>query len=149
MTPMIDVVFELIIFFVVTLTQSAIKDETIELEDGQYGTELTPDEVPKNHMQIDVAAVNKDGKAMPRISMFDIPMSVARLREEIRHRKSKIGPNDTISIFIRADYATPHEVIKQVLGACTEEDIWQISIMAVKHDETKGATRPRLKGGKR
>ena len=35
MTPMIDVVFELIIFFVVTLTEAQKKDETIELEDGQ------------------------------------------------------------------------------------------------------------------
>ena len=34
MTPMIDVVFELIIFFVVTLTEAQKKDETIELEDG-------------------------------------------------------------------------------------------------------------------
>jgi biopolymer transport protein ExbD len=31
MTPMIDVVFELIIFFVVTLTQCQAKDETIKL----------------------------------------------------------------------------------------------------------------------
>ena len=34
MTPMIDVVFELIIFFVVTLTQATAKDETVRLEDG-------------------------------------------------------------------------------------------------------------------
>ena len=46
MTPMIDVVFELIIFFVVTLTQCNAKDETIRLEDGRYGIELTPDEMP-------------------------------------------------------------------------------------------------------
>ena len=40
MTPMIDVVFELIIFFVVTLTQCRAKDETIRLEDGRHGIEL-------------------------------------------------------------------------------------------------------------
>ena len=44
MTPMIDVVFELIIFFVVTLTEAQKKDETIELEDGQHGIVLTPEE---------------------------------------------------------------------------------------------------------
>ena len=43
MTPMIDVVFELIIFFVVTLTQATAKDETVKLEDGKHGIELTPD----------------------------------------------------------------------------------------------------------
>ena len=44
MTPMIDVVFELIIFFVVTLVEAQRKDETIELEDGKHGIVLTPDE---------------------------------------------------------------------------------------------------------
>ena len=34
MTPMIDVVFELIIFFVVTLTEAQRKDDTIELRTG-------------------------------------------------------------------------------------------------------------------
>ena len=61
MTPMIDVVFELIIFFVVTLTEAEKKDETIELEDGQHGTVLTADQLPPDHMQIDIASfrVNK------------------------------------------------------------------------------------------
>ena len=47
MTPMIDVVFELIIFFVVTLTEAQKKDETIELEDGKHGIVLTPDEISR------------------------------------------------------------------------------------------------------
>ena len=56
MTPMIDVVFELIIFFVVTLTEAAKKDETIELEDGQHGIVLVADEMPPGYMQIDINA---------------------------------------------------------------------------------------------
>ena len=51
MTPMIDVVFELIIFFVVTLTEAQKKDETIELETGQHGVVLTADELPPERMQ--------------------------------------------------------------------------------------------------
>ena len=50
MTPMIDVVFELIIFFVVTLTEAQKKDETIELETGQHGVVLTADELPPERM---------------------------------------------------------------------------------------------------
>ena len=34
MTPMIDVVFELIIFFVVTLTETQKKDETVRRGDN-------------------------------------------------------------------------------------------------------------------
>ena len=54
MTPMIDVVFELIIFFVVTLVEAQKKDETIELEDGQHGIVLVPEELPPSHMEIDI-----------------------------------------------------------------------------------------------
>ncbi|MBR2940506.1 MAG: biopolymer transporter ExbD [Kiritimatiellae bacterium] len=73
MTPMIDVVFELIIFFVVTLTEAQKKDETIELEDGRHGIVLTPEELPPTHMQIDIASRDKSGKTIPkgRITMGD------------------------------------------------------------------------------
>ena len=56
MTPMIDVVFELIIFFVVTLVEAQKKDETIELEDGQHGIVLVPEELPPSHMQMTSAS---------------------------------------------------------------------------------------------
>ena len=46
MTPMIDVVFQLIIFFVVTLKMSDDKDTTIKLEDGKAGIPLTQEELP-------------------------------------------------------------------------------------------------------
>ena len=49
MTPMIDVVFELIIFFVVTLVEAQKKDESIELEDGKHGIVLVPEELPPTH----------------------------------------------------------------------------------------------------
>ena len=64
MTPMIDVVFELIIFFVVTLTEAQKKDDTIELEDGRHGVVLTPEELPPQHMQVDIGVRN--GKAPTR-----------------------------------------------------------------------------------
>ena len=68
MTPMIDVVFELIIFFVVTLKMAVEKDETIQLEDGRHGIELTADELPPSHLVIDIA---KNG----RISMCNVTIT--------------------------------------------------------------------------
>ena len=54
MTPMIDVVFQLIIFFVVTLKMTDNKDVAIKLEDGQYGIVLEQPEVPQAQLMIDV-----------------------------------------------------------------------------------------------
>ena len=46
MTPMIDVVFQLIIFFVVTLKMTQDRNEEIILEDGKNGVTLTQDNMP-------------------------------------------------------------------------------------------------------
>ena len=52
MTPMIDVVFQLIIFFVVTLKMSDDKDSTIKLADGKNGIVLTQEELPPCEWQV-------------------------------------------------------------------------------------------------
>ena len=84
MTPMIDVVFELIIFFVVTLTEAQRKDETIELEDGRHGIALTPEELPPTHMQIDI-------NAKGRISMGDRTLTPDEVQRRVAERKKKLG----------------------------------------------------------
>ena len=87
MTPMIDVVFELIIFFVVTLVEAQRKDETIELEDGRHGIVMTPEELPPTHMMIDIGL--RRGK--PRISIGDreiTPEEIGRrVKERFRRKK--------------------------------------------------------------
>ena len=135
MTPMIDVVFELIIFFVVTLTESQKKDETIELEDGAHGIALTPEELPPTHMQIDIAARDKSGKTLPkgRITMGDVEISPQQIKERVKKRLDKYGE---FPVLIRADFACRHEAVARVMNAVTEAGIWKISFMAVGEDRT-------------
>ena len=137
MTPMIDVVFELIIFFVVTLTEAQKKDETIELEDGQHGIVLTPDELPPTHMQIDI-------NAKGRISMGDRTLTPDEIQRRVAERKKKIGE---FPILIRADFATQHKDVAKVMNACTAAGIWKLSFMAVGEDKTH--ERKRLKRARR
>ena len=122
MTPMIDVVFELIIFFVVTLTQATAKDETVRLEDGRHGIELTPEELPPTHLIVDVA---KNG----RISMCDVTNTPEELGRRVKERMRRFGE---FPVLIRADYRTRHEHIARVMGACTANGIWKISFVAIK-----------------
>ena len=144
MTPMIDVVFELIIFFVVTLTEAQKKDETIELETGQHGVVLTADELPPERMQIDIASVDKNGKRLQkaRISMGDREMEPAEITERVKARIDRYGHD--FPVLIRADFATPHARVRDVMDACTKAGIWKISFMAVAEDKTNGTLRPRL-----
>ena len=143
MTPMIDVVFELIIFFVVTLTEAQKKDETIELENGQHGIVLTPDELPPEHMQIDIASVDKSGKKLktPRISMGDRTLTKEQVYERVKARYDKLRRE--FPVLIRADFDTPHSAVRDVMDACTKAKIWKISFMAIGEDKTN--ERKRLK----
>ena len=151
MTPMIDVVFELIIFFVVTLTEAQRKDETIELEDGKHGIVLTPEELPPTHMQIDIASRDKKGKILPkgRITMGDREITPDEIGRRVKERMRKVGE---VPVLIRADYNCRHEAVRRVMDACTANGIWKISFMAVGEDKTSKPGRPgrphlsRLKG---
>jgi biopolymer transport protein ExbD len=146
MTPMIDVVFELIIFFVVTLTEAQKKDETIELEDGQHGIVLTPEELPPTHMQIDIASRDKSGKTIPkgRITMGDREITPDEIGRRVKERMRKIGE---FPVLIRADFAVPHYAVARVMNACTANGIWKISFVAIGEDKTNG--RKRLRSLKR
>ena len=151
MTPMIDVVFELIIFFVVTLTEAQKKDETIELEDGKHGIVLTPDELPPTQMQIDIASRDKKGKVLPRgrITMGDRELTPDEIGRRVKERMRKVGE---FPVLIRADYNCRHEVVARVMNAVTAAGIWKISFMAVGEDRTSKPGQPgrphlfRLKG---
>ena len=127
MTPMIDVVFELIIFFVVTLTQCQAKDETIKLEDGRHGIELTPEELPPTHMTVDIARTG-------RISMGDVTMTPEQIGQRVKERKRKFGE---FPVIIRADYRARHEAVARVMNACTANGVWKISFMAVYERKAK------------
>ena len=141
MTPMIDVVFELIIFFVVTLTEAQKKDETIELEDGKHGIVLTPEELPPKHMQIDIASRDKRGKSLPRgrISMGDREITPEEIGRRVKERMRKVGE---FPVLIKADYNCRHEVVARVMNAVTAAGIWKISFMAVGEDRTSKPGRP-------
>jgi biopolymer transport protein ExbD len=130
MTPMIDVVFELIIFFVVTLTEAQRKDETIELEDGQHGIVLTPEELPPTHMMIDIG-VDRKGKA--RISMGDRDVTPDEISRRVKEKMRKVGE---FPVLIRADYAVQHSAVARVMNACTAAGLWKISFVAVGEDKT-------------
>ena len=122
MTPMIDVVFQLIIFFVVTLKMSDDKDSTIKLADGRNGIVLTQDELPPSQLTIDVS---KSG----RVSMSNITMSDAMIYNAVDKRVKAYGTD--FPCMIRADKEAPHKYVKKVMDLCAAAGQWKISFMAI------------------
>ncbi|MCL2104589.1 MAG: biopolymer transporter ExbD [Kiritimatiellaeota bacterium] len=128
MTPMIDVVFQLIIFFVVTLKMTTDVNRDIVLEDGKHGVTIKPDTMPPTTLEIEV---DKKGG----ISIHNARMSADYLKNVIlRNRVNRLGE---FPIYIRADKGTPHEHVKRVMDLCTEAGIWKLSFVAVQEPKAK------------
>jgi biopolymer transport protein ExbD len=122
MTPMIDVVFQLIIFFVVTadMQQKAI-DESIKLAMAPHAK---PVEV-RDPREV-VIEVDKHG----RISIARVYMTADFLYTIMR--KTVADHGQSVPVVIRADGETRHESIRAVMDACTRAGLWKVKFAAVK-----------------
>ena len=127
MTPMIDIVFQLIIFFVVTLKFTSDANMDIKLEDGKNGVTLTQENMPQSTLEIEL---DRRG----RISMHNFRYTDEQMKGLLRSRVNRIGTN--FPILIRADRRTSHEHVKRVMDLCTEAGVWKLSFVAVQDHKT-------------
>ena len=128
MTPMIDVVFQLIIFFVVTLQMTTDMNKDIVLEEGKDGITLTQDNMPPTQLEIEL-----DYKG--RISYHNMTLSLPQLQRMVVNRVQKHGTG--FPVLIRADQRAEHWMVKQVMDVCTACGVWKLSFVAIQ--EHKGA----------
>jgi biopolymer transport protein ExbD len=124
MTPMIDVVFQLIIFFVVTLTIEQEYNKEIKLEKAPDGKAITG----KEQQSVMVIEVDRRGN----ISMHGIRIpSRAMLGDMIKRRFAKAGE---FPVMIRGDRKTSHKDIRAVMDLCTAAGLWRINFAAIKEE---------------
>lgn len=126
MTPMIDVVFQMIIFFVCTvqLEKEAIS-EWITLPESPNGPMVTEEKDPRT------ITIEVDDRG--RIYIARTRLSEAKLRQILSKTVAdygKFGPS--IPIRIRAADAAEHTDVKRVLDACTSAGLYKISFVAIK-----------------
>ena len=124
MTPMIDVVFQLIIFFIVTMKMEQDINPDIKLADAKNGPiieELSPATI--------VVEVSKSG----RISIHNAQLSRAKFRSIMTSRKKRMG---MFPVLIRGDHRARHEDIRAVMDICTDIGIWRINFAATQEDKT-------------
>jgi len=126
MTPMIDVVFQLIIFFVVTLRMEKEYNREIRLEKSPHGPAIKADE-QRTTMVIEV---DKGG----RLSLHGARVPIDMLQGIIQRRFNKYG---AFPILIRADKQTKHQDVRRVMDLCTGVGIWRINFAAIKEERTK------------
>lgn len=122
MTPMIDVVFQLIIFFVCTAEmERAAIDESIRLSMAPNGPAIE---------QKDPREVTVEVDQQGRISIARTYMSESYLRTILRKVVADHG--QTTPILIRAAGGAKHEDIRKVMDAAAYAGLWKVSFVATK-----------------
>ena len=134
MTPMIDVVFQLIIFFVVTLRMSKEINEDIKLEDGKHGEIITADNTAVQTLTIEVGRRNMINRKHGRLSINNATLSTSQLRDIVRSRYKKFG---SFPVLIRADKRALHEDVKIVMDVCTSCGVWKIGLIAIQEKKVE------------
>jgi biopolymer transport protein ExbD len=129
LTAMIDVVFQLIIFFVATTSlQSQAIEDRVKLAMAPHGKEVKA----KVANEV-VISVRSDGAmAFGNGPRFDRPTLTAILK------KIRADSGGTPSVVIRADGSVIHEYVKNAMDACTDSGVWKIKFQALKEQGKKG-----------
>ena len=127
MTPMIDVVFQLIIFFIVTINIADSKDESVRLELGTNGQEVESGDSKASALVIDV---NRKG----RISIGNVDVRPGDLKTIMARRFRLYGNN--FQVWVRGDARATHKQIRKVMDTCTASGLGRISFIAVKDART-------------
>jgi biopolymer transport protein ExbD len=151
MTPMIDVVFQLIIFFMLLMDMSTKELELLKLPKAESAVEDKPDPkdprpivniLPSGRIIVKGEVVydpdNDDG--YKKLTLF--LAGRARLMKEdwidpLDHSKGKAPDRP---ILVRADQSTPFKYIQKVMEKCGEKEIkiWKIEL-AAGEDKPAGA----------
>lgn len=126
MTPMIDVVFLLIIFFLVSshLSRQESRME-LELPKASSAQEDTDFETPRLTIN-----VKEDGS----LWIAGRPIDESRLAETfIAIRKEK---GDGVEVRIRGSQTAPYSEFEPIMLACTEAGIWNVTYAVYQKDDS-------------
>jgi biopolymer transport protein ExbD len=122
MTPLIDVVFLLIIFFLVS--SHLARQETqldLNLPTAASGREAEVESRPRVSVNVTAAGQIMLGSAEARPD---------ELAERLRYERDRSG--DDLEVRIRSDRAVPYGVVEPVLLACADAGIWNVTFAVYK-----------------
>jgi len=126
MTPMIDVVFLLIIFFLVS-SHLARQENRIEME--LPVAKSADDDVEQDTPRVTVN-VKEDGT----IWLGGRPVSPAALAQRLTAAQQQQG--DDLEVRIRGSRIAPYAFFEPIMLACTESGIWNVTF-AVYREEVR------------
>ncbi len=127
MTPMIDVVFQLIIFFVVTI---ALQDKTNEMKVrlalSPHGKAVEKKDPRTVYIDVEKNGVFRIGGA--KMSITSLQSIMVRIAKESKFQ---------VPVVIRADASVRHDEVRKVMDICARAGLWRIKFAAIKEAAKK------------
>ncbi len=123
--PMIDVIFQLFIFFICTLDlQSQQIGQDIDLAMAPHGAPVG---------QVDPRTIHIDVDARGRIFIAKTWLSAGTLKQVLK--KAVVEYGGQVPVVVRGDEAASHGDIKAILDACSESGLSDIMFAAIKEKQ--------------
>ena len=118
LTPMIDMTFLLVVFFVLVSTISEVESVEMELPDPTPTASTPPSDEPRSVINVIPGA---EGEATSyRLNGIDLPLGPSGI-DEMRRRITELYiANPELQINLRADRRTEHRYIAPILQGITE-----------------------------
>lgn len=125
MTPMIDVVFLLIIFFLVSSHLSRQESQLeLELPTASSGQEDSDQETPRLTINV---------KADGTLWLAGRPIKRDQLKQRFGEARDKEGGD--IEVRIRGSRAVPYAVVEPIMLACTGAKIWNVTFAVYREEQ--------------
>jgi biopolymer transport protein ExbD len=125
MTPMIDISFLLIVFFIVS-SRLAQQEIQLELDLPQAASGKAAETEPTGRRL--VVNVLPEGELMAAGAIID-PADLERL---IALERSKAG--EDLEVRVRSDRQVPYRFVEPVLLACTKAGVWKVTFAVVRRE---------------
>ena len=122
MTPMIDIVFQLIIFFVVTADMANKANDTL------VSMAMAPNGAVEE--QQDPRTITVDVDKQGKISIAKVDLSEGQLLTILNKARKESG--QSTPVVIRGDEKAEHESIRRVMDICGKAGLWQLRFAALK-----------------
>lgn len=122
MTPMIDVVFQLLIFFVVTLKQS---DILAQLDVSRPAPDLKQPEKKPELLEILVYNTKLGGEG---VSMQQMKISYKTLESQLA---KTAAINKNVSVVVKCTMDSSHSTLIRVLDLCSKVGLKNISVFSM------------------
>ena len=130
MTPMIDIIFQLIIFFLaVNQFQKAESDTTVDLPKASPAHVEAEEAGQPSRVILNV-------RPNDELSIAGWVLAQKELTPFLEQRRKECAPA-TLEVWIRADRSIPFGRVEPILLSCAEAGIWKVGFKVVTDDSER------------